>query len=133
MATISEGGCRCGAIRFSVEGHPSNSMICHCQSCRRVSASPETAWVTFEKTRFKIIRGQPSAFSSSAPVWRTFCGACGTPLTYAHQDDPDTVDVTSCSLDNPEAFPPTHHSWLSDDLNWVQFGDRLAAYPEWRK
>jgi len=67
-------------------------------------------------------------FESSAKVRRHFCGACGSPLAYQHLDTPEFVDVTTCSLDAPWAFPPTHHSWLSDDIGWVKFGDGLPTF-----
>lgn len=126
------GGCACGAIRYSVEGKPSNSMICHCQTCRRVSAAPFVAWVTFDKLNFSVFKGTPSEYFSSPPVRRSFCPACGTPITYQHVDQPATIDITTCSLDNPDAFPPTHHSWISHDLVWLRVADGLPKYPEWR-
>ena len=107
-------------------------MICHCRTCRRVAAAPVVAWVTFPRTRFRWLQGQPSAFRSTPPVRRTFCGACGTPLTYERDDSPEYVDVTTCSLDEPESFPPTHHSWLSHDIAWVRFGDRLPTFAQSR-
>ncbi len=128
----AEGGCICGAIRYRVRGRPTNTMVCHCQTCRRVAAAPVVAWVTFPVADFQLLHGEPSAFRSSPAVLRRFCGACGTPLTYARDDAPATVDITTCSLDNPELFPPTHHSWLSHDLAWVRFGDDLPAFQEWR-
>ena len=129
---ISEGGCVCGAIRYRVRGRPSNTMICHCQTCRRVAASPVVAWATFTKSGFELLQGQPTEFRSSPPVRRSFCGSCGTPLIYARDDSPATLDITTCSLDDPDAFPPTHHSWLSHDPAWVKFGDGLPTFPEWR-
>jgi len=129
---VAEGGCICGAIRYRVSGQPTNSMVCHCQSCRRVAGAPVVAWVTFPTARFQLLRGQPSEFHSSEPVQRTFCAACGTPLTYHHGDSAGSIDITTCSLDNPDLFPPTHHSWLSHDLAWVRFGDGLPAFQEWR-
>ena len=130
--TIAEGGCACGAIRYRVSGRPTNTMICHCQTCRRVAASPVVAWLTFPVARFQLVAGRPSVFHSSQPVRRTFCGACGTPLTYEHADSPDSVDVTTCSLDSPGAFPPTHHSWLSHGVAWIRFGDGLPTFQQWR-
>jgi len=130
--TIAEGGCICGAIRYRVTGTPKNSMVCHCRSCRRVAASPVVAWVTFPAAQFELIKGRPTTFHSSKPVRRTFCAACGTPLTYEISDSAGFLDVTTCSLDDPEAFPPTHHSWLSHDLAWVRFGDGLPTFQEWR-
>ena len=107
-------------------------MVCHCRTCRRVVAAPVVPWVTYPVDRFRWIQGQPASFHSTPPVTRTFCGSCGTALTYAHRDSPGTVDVTACSLDDPEAFPPTHHSWLSHDLAWVKFGDGLPTFREFR-
>ena len=123
-----EGGCQCGAIRYRATGNPSNTMVCHCQSCRRVSAAPVVAWITVPADQFEFTRGRPTEFRSSAPVMRTFCPSCGTPLTYQHADRASNIDITTCSLDDPERFPPTHHSWLGDDLNWVRFGDGLRTF-----
>ena len=130
--TIAEGGCACGAIRYRVSGRPSNTMICHCRTCRRVAGSPVVAWLTFPIAQFQLVAGTPSVFHSSQPVRRTFCGSCGTPLTYEHADSPGSVDVTTCSLDSPGAFPPTHHSWLSHAVGWVRFGDGLPTFQQWR-
>jgi hypothetical protein len=129
---ISEGGCLCGKVRYRVSGAPTNSMVCHCQTCRRVAGSPVVAWVTFPKARFHLARGNPSEFHSTPPVRRTFCGACGTPLTYEHQESNESIDIATCSLDEPNSFPPTHHSWLSHDLDWVRFGDGLPTFQQSR-
>jgi hypothetical protein len=132
VSAAAEGGCACGAIRYAAEGEPTNTMVCHCRTCRRVAAAPVVAWVTFPVARFRILRGTPGSFHSTAPVTRTFCRDCGTPIAYRHADSPDTIDVTTCSLDDPDAFPPTHHSWLAHDLGWVRFGDGLPAFEEFR-
>ena len=130
---MTEGGCFCGAIRYRIEGEPSNSVICHCQTCRRVSGAPAVAWVTFAKSQLAFTKGTPAQLRSSPPVHRTFCAACGTPLTYEHEAQAATTDVTTCTLDDPAAFPPTHHSWLSHDLSWIRFGDGLPTYPQEKK
>lgn len=127
-----EGGCLCGAIRYRAADEVANSMICHCRSCRRAAAAPVVAWITVESDGFSVTRGRPVEFRSSPEVIRTFCGACGTPLTYRHAARASKVDITACSLDDPERFPPTHHSYLADDLSWVRFGDGLASFREFR-
>ena len=123
-----DGGCLCGAIRYRVRGAPSTSMLCHCRSCRRATASPVVAWVTFPKSAVIFMQGAPTAFQSSPGVVRTFCGACGTPLTYATELAPEEIDITTCSLDDPEAFPPMHHAWMRHRLRWLRPGDGLPAY-----
>jgi len=125
---VTEGGCLCGAIRYHVHGQPTHSMICHCRTCRKAAGSPVVAWLTFPRDRFSFVRGVPAEFRSSPSVVRTFCPACGTPLTYVHAERPAEVDVTTCTLDNTDAFPPTHHSWVSHDPGWLRFNDGLPAH-----
>ncbi len=127
-----EGGCHCGAVRYAVSGKPEGSMICHCQTCRRVSGAPVVAWVSVESGKFEIVRGHAKAYVSSGGVRRQFCGRCGAQLTYARVDDEDSIDVTTATLDHPEAFPPTHHSWLSHDIEWLAFGDGLPTFKKSR-
>ncbi len=126
------GGCACGAVRYEAAGACTNSMVCHCRSCRRAAGAPVVPWVTFAQSGFRFTRGAPTEHRSSPPVVRSFCGACGTPLTYRHSDYADAIDIATCSLDEPEQFPPTHHSWLSHDLGWVRFGDGLPTFQEFR-
>ena len=130
--SVFEGGCLCGAVRYKVAGAPSNSMVCHCRSCRKAAASPVVAWVTVAAVSFQFTLGRPAEFRSSPKVTRSFCATCGSPLTYRRDDLPSEIDITTCSLDEPERFSPTHHSWLSDDLAWVRFGDGLPTFREWR-
>jgi len=127
-----EGGCLCGRVRYRAEGQATNGTICHCRTCRKASAAPVVAWVTFAASGFSWVSGTPAEYRSSAPVRRTFCAACGTPLTYAHADFASSIDVTVGSLDEPEAFEPADHTWVSHKLDWVKITDTLPAYPKTR-
>ena len=127
-----QGGCHCGAVRYAIVGEPDGSMVCHCRTCRGISGAPVLAWVSVEAGAFRITKGEPARYASSAGVAREFCSACGTQLTYARADSPEEIDVTTCSLDDPDAFPPTHHSWLSHNVTWVKFGDGLPSFPKSR-
>jgi hypothetical protein len=115
---MMEGGCLCGAVRYRLEGAPSSSVNCHCRSCRRASGAPVVAWTTVQRSQFRILSGIPAVFHSSPGVTRRFCSHCGTGLTYESESHPDTIDVTSASLDDPEAYPPTEEVWLEDKLGW---------------
>lgn len=123
-----QGGCFCGAVRYEISGPITGSMICHCLSCRRVAAAPVVAWISLVPASLRFVKGQPARFRSSPPVERGFCRDCGTQLTYAHDAESGNIDVATCSLDTPEATPPTHHSWVEHRLPWVQFSDGLPAY-----
>ena len=88
----SEGGCLCGAIRYRVTAEPFARSICHCQSCRRASGAPSVAWAVFRPEDFSFVLGDPLRFESSPQVIRTFCGRCGTPLTYQHTGRPAAIE-----------------------------------------
>ena len=45
----------------------------------------------------------------------------------------DTIDVTTCSLDDPERVPPTDHTYASNKLSWVKLSDQLAEHQESRQ
>lgn len=127
-----EGGCFCGAIRYKLTEAPSGSMVCHCNTCRKLFSAPVVAWLTVAHDHFSFTKGSPAIFATSPPVKRWFCQTCGTHVAYVHADDPDYVEVSTCSLDNPSAFPPTHHSWLSDDVPWMSFSDDIPRFQKSR-
>ena len=127
---ITEGGCLCGAVRYRGVGEATNATLCHCRSCRTAAGSPVVAWVTLPANGFAFSRGEPVRYRSSAKVVRTFCGRCGTPLTYVHDDFPSGVDVTICTLDRPERFAPCDHTWVSERLPWFHANEHLPAYPQ---
>ena len=132
MDTRIKDGCFCGRIRYVAGSVPLASMVCHCRSCRRAAAAPMVPWVTFDRDSFRFERGEPAVFHSSEGVRRTCCPACGTPLTYETEKWPRETDVTTCSLDNPAAFAPTHHSWTSHDVAWMRTIEDLPAFPQSR-
>jgi PhnB protein len=119
MAGTIEGGCLCGAIRFRVEGAPVSISICHCQSCRRAGGAPSVSWFVISRRQFTILSGSAVEYPSSARVKRGFCGRCGTQLIYEHDSAPDTIELTTASLDEPSEMQPTKEIWLSDKLPWA--------------
>lgn len=124
------GGCFCGAVRYRATTTPLGSMICHCRTCRRVTGALLVPWVTFARKNFSFVSGLPARLESSSSVVRTFCHACGTALTYENAASADEIDVASCTLDDPNVYPPTHHSWVSHDLTWLSMRDDLPAYSQ---
>jgi hypothetical protein len=126
------GGCFCGAVRYEVTGEVYNLTTCHCETCRRVAGAPAVSWLTVALGGFRLVNGTPTTLRSSAHVTRTFCATCGTPLTYQRDDGPDELDVTICSLDQPEALPPQDHTQASERLPWNMVCDGLPQYPQLR-
>jgi hypothetical protein len=130
MTRTIEGGCLCGGVRYRIRGEPLISATCQCRSCRKASAAAIVPWIHLNSEDFAFTMGQPVGFESSPSVTRTFCGRCGTPLTYWKTSYGQTIDVTTCSLDDPEAFSPVAHVWTSHRLRWVKLADGLPCLEE---
>jgi len=126
---IIQGGCLCSAIRFRISGEPIFSSVCHCATCRRASAAPTVAWLTFDRGQIEILSGRPRTYRSSQGVVRQFCGTCGSQLSYETVESPTTIDITTASLDNPNLFPPTLEVWLDHRLSWQITDPTRVQYP----
>jgi hypothetical protein len=118
----------CGAVRYRVEGTPSSISICHCRSCRLASGAPAVSWFVVSRSQFKLLSGVLTIHQSSKPVHRGFCRKCGTQLTYAHESAPDTIEITTASLDEPDRFQPTKEIWLSEKLPWAAVNANLEHH-----
>jgi hypothetical protein len=42
--------------------------------------------------------------------------------------EPDTIDLTLASLDDPTLFPPRAHIWTSSQVAWLDLGDDLPRH-----
>lgn len=125
------GGCCCGAIRYEVTGAPYNVTNCHCSICRRISGAPFVTWFSVGLDNFHLLHGELQKFRSSARGVRSFCARCGAHLTFQFIDGSE-VDVSVCSLDEPERLPPTDNTRTSSRLSWI-VPDGRPDYPEKRE
>ncbi len=117
------GGCLCGAVRYRAVGTPKWVAYCHCQSCRRATGAPVTAYAGFEREKVLWPAGERARFESSAGVSRGFCARCGTPLTYEGARWPSEVHIHLGTLDRPELVRPTGHAFAEELLPWLRLAD----------
>ena len=123
-----QGGCFCGFVRYRVGGIPVHETCCHCSICRRTGAAPFVAWFTVDAGDFALLSGEPARFRSSDHATRSFCPRCGTPLAFRDDRQPNAIDVTTCSLDDPERVPPRDHTHTGAKLSWAVLGG-LPTFP----
>lgn len=122
------GRCLCGAIQYQTNGAPYNSVYCHCSLCRRASGASPVAWFSVPLATFRFTTVVPSHYQSSPHATRSFCGVCGSQLTFQSLKTPQEIDITTCSLDNPELVPPQSHIHTSTKMSWVTMADGLAHH-----
>lgn len=129
MGEALTGGCLCGAVRYRITAAAVEALYCHCRMCRRAHGAPVVAWLTVPLSGYTVTAGDPAAYRSSVKAWRHFCGSCGTPLTWREADNPQLVDISIASLDNPDAVEPTLHVWSDSRIAWFDTADHLPRYP----
>jgi hypothetical protein len=129
---VLKGGCLCGQVRYEVTSSPFNATNCHCSMCRRASGAASVAWFSTKRADFRFTAGEPARYRSSVKGVRSFCPRCGTPLTFEDDGLPDELDVTTCTLDDPNGVPPKDHTHTGSKLEWVKLCDGLKEYPTTR-
>ncbi len=128
MTSTASGGCLCGDIRFEASGEPLWICHCHCNSCRRNTASPMTTWIGFSPEQVRFSDDRRSFYGSSPGVRRGFCARCGTPVSYQTERHPDQLHLYVASLDNPEDFPPRYHVYYSRKIEWLHADEQLPRH-----
>lgn len=86
------------------------------------------AWFSVASAHFVVLAGTPASFRSSSHATRTFCGRCGTQLTFVDDATPADTDVTIASLDAPDDVAPQDHTFTSGKLGWLRLADGLPQY-----
>ena len=69
---------------------------------------------------------------SSSFGHRGFCAKCGTPLYMKVDHQPETVDFSIATLDDPDAVAPGFHIFWSSKVAWFDPGDDLPKYERFR-
>ncbi len=125
---LLEGGCYCGYIRYRTNATPSDETNCHCTDCRRAQAAAFVSWFTVPTSRYHLTEGEPTRFASSNHAMRSFCPRCGTTLSFQRNDSPQEIDITTCSLDDPERVPPRDQTRTLTKVVWIELDSRLPVY-----
>ena len=69
---------------------------------------------------------------SSSFGQRSFCGQCGTPLFVTVDHQPETLDFSAVTLDDPDAVPPEYHIFWRSKVGWFKPGDDLPRHERFR-
>ena len=63
---------------------------------------------------------------------RKFCGRCGTPFLMQVDHQPETVDFSVATLDEPDAVAPGFHIFWASRIGWFDPGDDLPRHDRFR-
>lgn len=126
------GQCACGAIRYELASEPFDAGYCHCKICQRTSGAPVMAYATVPFADYRVIQGMPALRRSSELAERSFCDACGTPLAMHASYQPNTIDFTVATLDDPDRVKPSFHIWIGSKIGWFDTSDGFSRHAGFR-
>ena len=126
------GGCLCGAVRYRLGSEPFDPGWCHCRTCQLNSGAPAMAFASVAVAGWQIEKGQPRQVRSSTFGHRLGCGACGTPLAMRVDHQPETVDFSIATLDDPGRIVPAFHIFWSSKVAWFEPGDSAPHFDRFR-
>lgn len=131
MAKI-EGGCLCGAVRYSSDDDALTTSLCHCKHCQKQAGTAFS--VVIAVFRFGLdIQGELTTYEdvgdSGQPVLRQFCGKCGSPVISDVVAVPDVLFIKAGTLDDTSWIKPDAHIWSEHKQDWLSVAEELKSFP----
>jgi len=126
------GGCQCGAVRYELTGPVLKVYVCHCNECRKQSASAFGISVFVPRDALRVTRGTPRWWSRPTDSGRVvdcaFCPDCGSRLWHQRAAMADFATVKAGSLDEPVDISDAVHIWTARKLPGVVIPTSARAY-----
>ena len=107
---------------------PDFTVYCHCDDCRRATGAPVIASVGFSKNTVTWEAKDTLSRHVRDTCARLFCSQCGTPVAQEHESRSDMTFFNTGFMDNPNAYPPTYHSFEGEQLEWLELHDNLPRH-----
>ncbi len=130
----AKGGCQCGDCGYLLREQPYLAYACHCQECKKLTASAFLLCIHVPSESLKIIRGQMASkqriSDSGNTVTTWFCGNCGSTLFADNSSRPTISTVHVGSLEHPEQIDINKHIWTKRKLPWIDLPDTHEIHPK---
>ena len=126
---VRDGGCRCGRVRFSIQGPDMLTMACHCIGCQRMTGSAFSLSLMVTEAAFRVTAGEPVVGGLHGEVGHFHCPHC---MSWVFTRPPSAfgvVNVRATMLDDATGFSPFMESYVSEKLPWVST-PASRSYPE---
>lgn len=119
MTDNHSGSCRCGRVRFEVDGAPLITMACHCTGCQRMTASAFALSTLYPSEGFRITAGDPVIGGLHGPTRHYFCGYCMSWLFTRPEGMDEFVNVRASLLDDVQSYRPFIETCTDEKLPWA--------------
>ncbi len=121
------GRCMCGETRYEVSGEILWTALCHCVDCQRAAGADYVSWFGAEAEQTKWC-GPRGFYRSSPGTTRSFCTACGTPMSFESEKFPGEVHLYAPTLEDRSQYVPTKHIFWSERVPWYGGSHELVKF-----
>ncbi|KIW98086.1 uncharacterized protein Z519_01670 [Cladophialophora bantiana CBS 173.52] len=130
------GACQCGLIDFymrSPSGKPPTHVICHCDTCKKISGAPYTCNYIISSEDLVISQGRERLRvyeyqgASGKNVSCYYCEKCTSHIYHVQERDPSKAIVRTLLLDCGHALGASGEIFSEGALGWAR--DLRAALP----
>lgn len=126
------GGCRCGAIRYTLSAEPLATRLCWCRDCQYWALGNAAVNIMVPRASV-VVTGAPGHWESVADsgnrMRRSFCGDCGTHLFSESSGNLQNMVVRVGTLDDASWVRPTAVIWTDSAPPWAHIDPALQAFP----
>lgn len=119
----SEGGCRCGRLRFILSEMPWMETVCHCRGCQAMSASAFSTTIIMPESGFFVTHGAPVIGGLRGDeAHHHHCDFCKGWVFTRPAAATGFVNVRATLLDDPGWFVPWMETQTAERLPWARTG-----------
>ena len=128
------GGCLCGAVKYQGAAAPVMVALCHCTHCQRQSGAAFSVNVGIPKGSLQFTAGKTAVFEdrggSGMPVYRHFCGSCGSPIFSDVAASPQLDWLKAGTLDDTSWVKPAVSIWCESAQPWVAYPEGMPRFAQ---
>ncbi len=127
-----DGGCHCGAIKFTAVINPDAVGICHCRDCQIMSGTAFRVAAGTREADFQLQSGTPKIYVKTAesgnPREQAFCADCGSHIYATSVGGEDRMlMIRAGTLNQFGDLTPARQIWAGEGHEWAQhIGDMPA-------
>jgi hypothetical protein len=128
---VIEGGCRCGAVRYTIRRDAIPPVYaCHCHICQRISGSAFSVQALVREEELDvtgptIVREQRTEDRVSV---QRYCGECFSRIFNTNTRRPGVAVVRAGTIDRSEELQCRAHIFTNYKQGWVHID---ADVPQW--
>ena len=127
-----DGGCFCGAVRYTMTDRPMFINCCHCRDCQKQTGGACAINAMIERDRVEVTAAAPSPHTMKTDSGRPHiiyrCDECGAAVWSDYGDRKALLFLRISTLDDPAPFPPDAHIFTRSKLPWVVLAPGARAF-----